>query len=185
MPRVRRAAGDAPRMDDRVSIVVPHYDDLDRLDLCLASLAAQALPRERVEIVVADNGSPCGEAVLRDRIAGRAALTICRDRGAGPARNAGVAASRHPLLAFIDSEAKSKEDVISTAEQAFDWLLDERMQRLTGQPPSQPLSPPRSGRKPLSAAGRPRISSSIASPSISRSPCVTAWCSSAWSRSTR
>lgn len=91
-------------MDDRVSIVVPHYDDLDRLDLCLASLAAQALPRERVEIVVADNGSPCGEAVLRDRIAGRAALTICRDRGAGPARNAGVAASRHPLLAFIDSD---------------------------------------------------------------------------------
>ena len=38
------------------------------------------------------------------------------------------------VRAFIASEAKSKEDVISTAEQAFDWLLDERMQRLTGQP---------------------------------------------------
>ena len=38
------------------------------------------------------------------------------------------------VLAFIDSEAKSKEDVISTAEQAFDWLLDVRMQRLTQDP---------------------------------------------------
>lgn len=38
------------------------------------------------------------------------------------------------VRAFIASEAKSKEDVISTAEQAFDWLLDERMQRLTSGP---------------------------------------------------
>ena len=95
-------------MDDRVSIVVPHYDDLDRLDLCLAALERQTLPRDRFEIVVADNASPCGEAAVAARIAGRAALTICRERGAGPARNAGVAASRHPLLAFIDSDCMAE-----------------------------------------------------------------------------
>ncbi|NEU14746.1 type IV secretory system conjugative DNA transfer family protein [Methylobacterium sp. BTF04] len=38
------------------------------------------------------------------------------------------------VRAFIDSEAKSKEDVASTAEQAFDWLLDARMQHLTQDP---------------------------------------------------
>ncbi|NEU12715.1 type IV secretory system conjugative DNA transfer family protein [Methylobacterium sp. BTF04] len=38
------------------------------------------------------------------------------------------------VRAFIDSEAKSKEDVVSTAEQAFDWLLDARMQHLTQDP---------------------------------------------------
>ncbi|MGU3285146.1 type IV secretory system conjugative DNA transfer family protein [Methylobacterium mesophilicum] len=38
------------------------------------------------------------------------------------------------VRAFIDSEAKSKEDVVSTAEQAFDWMLDARMQQLTKNP---------------------------------------------------
>ena len=41
-----------------VSVVVPHYADLVGLDRCLATLAAQTYPRDRVEIVVADNGSP-------------------------------------------------------------------------------------------------------------------------------
>ncbi|KQT31437.1 hypothetical protein ASG29_15595 [Sphingomonas sp. Leaf412] len=85
-------------------MVVPHYDDLDRLDLCLASLERQTLARDRFDIVVADNASPCGEAAVRARIAGRATLVVCAQRGAGPARNAGVAASTEPLLAFIDSD---------------------------------------------------------------------------------
>lgn len=48
--------------------------------------------------------------------------------------NAGDLASR-AVYAFIDDEdAKSRGDVISTAEQAFDWMLDTRMQHLTADP---------------------------------------------------
>lgn len=91
---------DAPR----VSVVVPHYDDLDRLDRCLDLLMAQTFPAAEREIIVADNGSPQGEDAVRARIAGRARLVIAPEKGAGLARNVGVAAARAPLLAFTDAD---------------------------------------------------------------------------------
>ena len=75
----------------RVSVIIPHFQDLDRLDLCLSALERQS-GAPPFEIVVADNMSPAGEAAVRAIIAGRARLTIATKRGAGPARNAGVAA---------------------------------------------------------------------------------------------
>jgi glycosyltransferase involved in cell wall biosynthesis len=49
-----------------VSVIVPHYNDLENLATCVAQLRRQAWPRERCEIVVADNNSAGGvEAVGR------------------------------------------------------------------------------------------------------------------------
>jgi glycosyltransferase involved in cell wall biosynthesis len=87
-----------------ISVIVPHYDDLDRLDRCLASLAGQTQAAASFEVIVADNASPVGEEAVRARIAGRARLVIQPERGAGPARNAGVAAARGETLAFIDAD---------------------------------------------------------------------------------
>jgi len=87
-----------------VSVIVPHYRDFHRLDLCLTALGRQTYPSERIEIVVADNASPEGEEVLVQAIAGRARLVIVTERGAGAARNGGVAVARGPVLAFTDSD---------------------------------------------------------------------------------
>lgn len=100
-------------MSPPVSVIVPHYDDLDRLDACLTALGRQNYPRERTEIVVADNNSPAGAAAVEARIAGRARLTICHEPGAGPARNAGVAVASHDLLAFIDSDCVAEPGWLS------------------------------------------------------------------------
>lgn len=89
---------------EHVSVIVPHYNDLARLDACLSALERQDYPRERVEIVVADNESPCGVAAVEAAIRGRARLVVCSIKGAGPARNAGVAAATHGVLAFTDSD---------------------------------------------------------------------------------
>lgn len=88
----------------KISVIIPHFNDLAGLDRCLAALEAQSFPRDRFEIVVADNMSPCGEAAVRGTIAGRARLVIAAERGAGPARNAAIAASRGALLAFTDAD---------------------------------------------------------------------------------
>jgi GT2 family glycosyltransferase len=88
----------------RVSVIVPHYQDLPRLQVCLEALGRQTFPRERFEIIVADNNSPCGEAAVAEAIAGRARFTIVREKGAGPARNGGVALARGEILAFTDSD---------------------------------------------------------------------------------
>ncbi len=88
-----------------VSVIIPHYNDLAALRVCVAGLRRQSWPADRLEIIVADNNSACG----LDAVA--AAAADCRVvhapiQGAGPARNAGVSASRGDILAFIDSDCE-------------------------------------------------------------------------------
>lgn len=88
----------------KFSVVVPHYHDLVGLDRCLVALGEQTVPREDFEIVVADNNSPEGEQAVSRAIDGRARLVIVTEKGAGPARNGGVAVARGKVLAFTDSD---------------------------------------------------------------------------------
>jgi GT2 family glycosyltransferase len=67
-------------------------------------LGRQTFPANAMEIVVADNASPQGEAAVAEVIAGRARLVTVTKKGAGPARNGGFAASSGEVLAFIDSD---------------------------------------------------------------------------------
>lgn len=89
-------------MGPRVSIIVPHYSDLAGLEACLTALKLQT--RSADEIIVADNNSPEGEAAVAAVTADRARLVIVQERGAGPARNGGVAAATGEVLAFTDSD---------------------------------------------------------------------------------
>jgi GT2 family glycosyltransferase len=99
------AAGRPPGVG-LVSVIVPHLDDYDNLDACLTLLAEQSFPHGRTEIIVADNGSSRGlESVLRI-VGTRGRVVEVAERGAGPARNAGVRASRGDALAFIDSDCR-------------------------------------------------------------------------------
>lgn len=99
------AAADRPF----VSVVIPHYNDLEALAICVANLQRQTWPADRMEVLVADNNSACGlEAVIR-------AAPGCRVvpapvQGAGPARNAGAAAACGEILAFIDSDCSPRTD---------------------------------------------------------------------------
>lgn len=98
----KEAVSAGPQGYPKVSVVIPHYRDVENLKICLHALEAQSYPRDAFEIIVADNGSPEAEAVRA--AAGDARLVIARERGAGPARNAGAAAARGEMLAFIDSD---------------------------------------------------------------------------------
>lgn len=91
----------------RVSVIIPHYQDLVGLELCLASLERQTFPRDEFEIVVSDNASPVGRAAVEAVVRGRAKLITCEEKGAGPNRNAAVSASAGEILAFIDSDCQA------------------------------------------------------------------------------
>ncbi len=41
----------------RVSVIVPVYNDVDRLERCLSALRAQRHPDDEYEIIVVDDGS--------------------------------------------------------------------------------------------------------------------------------
>ncbi|WP_162559709.1 glycosyltransferase family 2 protein [Methylobacterium radiodurans] len=110
---------DLTGQEPRISVVMPHLDDLANLDACLAHLAAQRMPPERYEVIVADNGSRAGLAAVEAVAAGRARVVAAPERGAGPARNAGVAAARGAILAFIDSDCRPSPDWLVAGEAAL------------------------------------------------------------------
>jgi glycosyltransferase involved in cell wall biosynthesis len=95
-----------------ISVIVPHYNDLDHLRLLLPLLADQTLPADRFEVVVADNNSACGLAKIQEICGSRVRTVPAPIQGAAEARNAGVAASKGQILAFIDSDCRP----------ALDWL---------------------------------------------------------------
>jgi glycosyltransferase involved in cell wall biosynthesis len=93
-----------------VSVIVPHYHDLERLDLCLTDLSRPSLPRSEFEVIVSDNQSPEGEATVRAVIGHRARLVITSQTGAGPTRNGGVAVAQGRVLAFTDCDCRPEQN---------------------------------------------------------------------------
>jgi dolichyl-phosphate beta-glucosyltransferase len=98
-------------MSTALSLVVPAFEESERLPRTLAAVAA-ALPRlaDEVELIVADDGSTDDTAQLAERFAATAPLPVRvvrlgRNRGKGAAVAAGVAAARHPLVAFTDADS--------------------------------------------------------------------------------
>jgi glycosyltransferase involved in cell wall biosynthesis len=94
-----------PDVTPEVSVVIPVRDGERSLPALLESLAAQELDDERYEVVVVDNGS-------RDRTgevaASYGARVISDPRpNRSRARNAGAAAARADLLAFIDADCRA------------------------------------------------------------------------------
>ena len=89
------------------TVVVPTYNRPRQLARCVAALAELDYPRDRFEVIVADDASPTPlEPVLLD-VRDRASFRLLRQpRNAGPAaaRNAGAAASASEMVAFTDDD---------------------------------------------------------------------------------
>lgn len=85
----------------RVSVIVAHYDQPRELARTLAALRRQDHPADRLEIVVADDGSPEAPVVPEG-----VRLVRHEDRGfrLAAVRNLGVAASTGEVLCFLDAD---------------------------------------------------------------------------------
>lgn len=103
-PPLREMAAAPMTVTPLISVIIPHYNDLARLDHCLAALSSQTLPPERVEVIVADNRSAIEPAELKRVIGGRARLVDAPVPGSGPARNVGVTIAKGEIFAFTDSD---------------------------------------------------------------------------------
>lgn len=102
-----------------VSVLLPHFDDIENLDLCLSLLQRQHYPEGAFEIIVADNNSRCGIEKVRSVVAGRGKVVLAMDQGAGPARNAAATEARGDILAFIDSDCVPRADWLSNGVAAL------------------------------------------------------------------
>jgi glycosyltransferase involved in cell wall biosynthesis len=86
-----------------VSVVVPVFNDVERLRTCLLALAAQTYPADQVEVLVVDNASTQDvAAALPDDP--RFRLLHEARRGSYAARNTGLAVATGEVLAFTDAD---------------------------------------------------------------------------------
>jgi glycosyltransferase involved in cell wall biosynthesis len=90
-----------------VSIIIPVYNDSQRLKTCLEALSRQSYPQDCYEIIVVDNGSETEEAQRITAIVQtcpQARLTVENTPGSYAARNRGIHLAQGEILAFTDAD---------------------------------------------------------------------------------
>lgn len=92
-----------------MAVIIPHYNDVVRLQRCLTELMKNNIAD--CEIVVVDNGSTQSLAAVQSGFPQVRFLTE-PEKGAAAARNTGVRHSTAPVLVFIDADCVP----------ALDWL---------------------------------------------------------------
>lgn len=110
------APGEA--QDPFVSVIIPVYDDFDRLLTCLEALERQTYLSSKYDVWVVDNGPEptIGQALNQfDRVS----CVHEPKPGSYAARNAGVAASGGDILAFTDSDCIPESDWIEAGVKAL------------------------------------------------------------------
>ncbi len=100
---------DANRSTPFVSVVIPVFDDPDRLRTCLQALEHQTYPKPRYEVIVVDNGSARSVPPLVGQF-GQARATYEMVPGANAARNRGISLARGEILAFTDADCVPARD---------------------------------------------------------------------------
>lgn len=108
-----KEAGQVPVL----AVIVPHFDDVARLETCLKALLPQLpdepvtdkrapdepVPGGRVEVLVVDNGTPGGLGDLPESFP-QVRFTNEPEKGAACARNRGVAETGASNLLFLDAD---------------------------------------------------------------------------------
>jgi glycosyltransferase involved in cell wall biosynthesis len=97
----------------RISAVVCTHNRADYLEHALKSLAEQSLPPGAFEVLVVDNASADRTPDVARSWVGRVPnLRYLREEqlGLSWARNAGLAASRSPYVAYLDDDARADRD---------------------------------------------------------------------------
>jgi GT2 family glycosyltransferase len=104
-----------------ISVVVCTRDRPEQIKKCLNRLAGQVYPR--FEVVVVDN-APTSEAlrdVVQGHAGGQAEFRYCVERrpGLSWARNAGVAAAKSDIIAFLDDDDEPDEHWLAQIADGF------------------------------------------------------------------
>ena len=141
--RVRWPRGPAPG-DLRLSVVVPAYDEADRIGDTVRRLAdglGGVAADGGVEIVVVDDGSRDATADVALAAGASQVVVQPHNRGKGAAVRAGVAAARGRTIAFTDADLAydpaQVARVLAAVEDGWDVAIGDRRH-----PDSRPLTAP-------------------------------------------
>lgn len=104
-----------------VSVIIPVFNDNQRLTLCLQALEGQTYPKEHYEVIVVDNNSHEDVKSVVVQF-GQACLAHESRPGSYVARNKGISIAKGDVIAFTDADCVPTPDWI---EQGVVSLLSE------------------------------------------------------------
>jgi glycosyltransferase involved in cell wall biosynthesis len=104
-----------------ISAIIPTYNRPGFLRRCIASLASQAYPREKFEIIIVDDGSD--PPVTTSLYGFNSDLNIIHiqqpHNGVAAARTTGIAHARGAILAFLDHDCTVPPDYLAAIDRVF------------------------------------------------------------------
>lgn len=108
------------------SIVIPFYNRLDALSACLESLTRLRYDRDRIEVILVDDGGRQRTDEVVSHFADRLPVSLLRQEHAGPgaARNLGANHARGKWLAFTDSDCSPAQDWLERLASALGASAD-------------------------------------------------------------
>jgi cellulose synthase/poly-beta-1,6-N-acetylglucosamine synthase-like glycosyltransferase/peptidoglycan/xylan/chitin deacetylase (PgdA/CDA1 family) len=107
-----------PEVTAPVSVIVPAYNEKEGIEAAVRSLAGGDYPE--IEVVVVDDGSTDGTAVLVERL-GLPNVRVVRVPNGGKANalNTGIALAKHHLIVTVDGDTVFEPDSIRMLVQPF------------------------------------------------------------------
>ncbi len=89
-----------------ISVIIPTYERVGQLSVCLGALAAQGYPRDRFEVLVVDDGSATSPEASVETFRQQLNVRLLKQLHSGPAaaRNYGAAYAKGSFLAFTDDD---------------------------------------------------------------------------------
>lgn len=110
-------------MNSFVSVIIPVYNDLERLKICLNNLEKQTVSQENYEIIVVDNGSNINTDNFKD-IFPQVKLAYESKPGSYAARNRGILLAKGEILAFTDSDCIPNKNWIENGIEKLSTLSE-------------------------------------------------------------
>jgi glycosyltransferase involved in cell wall biosynthesis len=99
----------------KVSIIIPAYNAVNTLPICLKSIIRQNYPSRDLEVLIINDGSTDGtpEIIQQLTLPGNIQLyTHQKNRGLAAARNTGIRHARGDVLIFLDADMEIPPDFI-------------------------------------------------------------------------
>ena len=90
-----------------VSLVVLNFNGREHLEACLGSVVAVEYPKDRLEVLLCDNGSSDGSVgYVKERFPGVRVVALDRNYGFAEGNNRAAAQATHPWVGFLNNDMR-------------------------------------------------------------------------------
>jgi len=106
-------------MKPKVSVIIPTYNEKERVAKCIESLLSQSYPQDKIEIIVVDDGSTDGTSSFIKKNFPKVKLITKKNSGAYDSRNKGIAVASGEIIALTDGDCIATKNWLKNIEKVL------------------------------------------------------------------